>query len=439
MTSGPLSIQAAARAELLLYRIAGLPVAVRRLFSRHSETSADIIRAAYALAYWQSGWDNVGEIIIASVLWPIGLLAASLWFTARNGAAIRRRESKGLARQFVEQIRLYFAAGIFPPWYYIFGLHRSSADASGYLQRSETKGGIYPLLRGGVRTELNDKKLFADFCAERDIPCVPYLLWLNGSQIPESLPRCDLFVKPATGRGGRGAERWDLLAAGQFVGADGQKTTAEALLDHLLRRAETAAILVQRRIETHSALADLTSGALSTVRITTCLNERGDPEIVGAVFRMAIGGNRIVDNLHAGGIAAKVALNDGTLSSASDLGMDSKLGWLDRHPDTDAQIAGRTLPMWKESKALAVRAHRSFTDRVLVGWDVAITDYGPLIVEGNSSPDLDIMQRFGAPICDSRFGELLAWHLVKRGFAPAVRPPPETPTRAAPKSRPARR
>lgn len=448
MTSRPLSIRAASRAELLVYRMAGLPVAVRNLFDRHGRTSADVIRAAYALAYWQSAWDNFGEIAIASILWPLGLLAASLWFTARNGTAIRRRESKGLVRQFVEQIRLYFTAGILPPWYYIFGLHGASADAGAYLQRCETKGGIYPLLRHGVWTELNDKKLFADFCAQHEIPCVPYLFLLDGSENPPSLPDCDLFVKPANGRGGRGAERWDQVAPGQFASADGQNATAEDLLGHLVRRSEKSAILVQRRVETHSGLADLTSGALSTVRVTTCLNERGDPEIVGAVFRMGIGGNRTVDNLHAGGIATKVGLDDGTLSNASDLGMDSKLGWLDRHPDTGAQIAGRILPLWSETKALAVRAHCSFTDRVLVGWDIAITDDGPLIVEGNSSPDLDIMQRFGAPICNSRFGELLAWHLIERGFAPRpgagsptppVRPPLEAAVRAGPRSRPAHR
>ena len=418
MTSRPLSSRAAARAELLVYRIAGLPVAVRKLFDRRDQTSADVIRAAYALAYWQSGWDNIGEIAVATVLSPIGLLAASMWFTALNGAAIRRRENKGFVRQFAEQIRLYFTAGILPPWYYIFGLHRAPEDAGGYLQRSETKGGIYPLLRRGVWTELNDKRLFADFCAQHEIPCVPYLFVVDSHAEPPPLPDCDLFVKPSNGRGGRGAERWDYTAPDQFTSADGQKITARALLDHLVRRSETGAILVQRRVQTHPDLADLSSGALSTVRMTTCLNERGDPEIVGAVFRMAIGGNRTVDNLHAGGIAAKVALDRGTLSSASDLGMDSKLGWIERHPDTRAWIEGRTLPLWSETKALAVRAHRSFTDRVLVGWDIAITGDGPLVVEGNSSPDLDIIQRFGVPICNSRFGELLAWHLVERGFAP---------------------
>jgi hypothetical protein len=169
-------------------------------------------------------------------------------------------------------------------------------------------------------------------------------------------------------------------------------------------------------------VADLTAGALPTVRVSTCLDEQGEPEVVGAVFRMAIGSNRTVDNLHAGGIAAGVDLETGTLSAASNLGMDARLGWLDRHPDTDADIVGRTLPLWEEIKTLATQAHRAFDDRVIVGWDIGVTDEGPLVVEGNSSPDLDIVQRFGEPACVSRLGELLAWHLKQRGFVPNSEP-----------------
>jgi glutathione synthase/RimK-type ligase-like ATP-grasp enzyme len=97
--------------------------------------------------------------------------------------------------------------------------------------------------------------------------------------------------------------------------------------------------------------------------------------------------------------------------------MDATIGWLDTHPDTGAKIVGRKLPLWEETKALAVQAHRAFADRVLVGWDIAIANEGPVVVEGNSSPDLDITQRFGEPVCATRFGELLAWHLKERGFA----------------------
>jgi hypothetical protein len=431
MTSRALLMRVAVRGERLVYRVAGLPVALRMLFKRRSPVPADVIRSAFALAYWQPGWDNAADIAAAVILSPIVLLGGAAWFTIRNGSAIRRRDHKALARQFIEQLHYYFTDGVLSPWYYIFRLHEDSGHPETYLQRFETKTGIYPLLRRGVRTELNDKKIFADYCVEMGVPCVPYLFHLTPGGSIGGLPDCDLFVKPAGGRGGRGAERWDCDSPGQFSGSDGRQLDSAQLSDYLKARAKHYPILVQRRVETHPDLADLTSGALPTVRITTCLNERGDPEIVGAVFRMAIGENRTVDNLHAGGIAAGVDSPSGQLSSASNLGMDAKLGWLDRHPDTGAQITGRRLPLWRETATLAIAAHRSFADRVLVGWDIAITERGPIVVEGNSSPDLDILQRFGPPVCTSRLGDLLAWHLLDRGFASGRKPTPVIPAKAA--------
>jgi hypothetical protein len=176
---------------------------------------------------------------------------------------------------------------------------------------------------------------------------------------------------------------------------------------------------VQPRLRTHPELVDLTAGALPTVRIATCLDEKGEPELIGAVFRMSIGGNRTVDNLHAGGIAAAVDLASGRLSRATNLGADARLGWLSVHPDTGAQIEGRELPLWEEAKLLAATAHRAFTDRVVIGWDVAVTEDGPVIVEGNGNPDMDILQRFMREgLREHRFADLLAFHLRNR--VPAI-------------------
>ena len=414
-----LLMKMAVRGEKLVYRIGGLPVALR---SSDGDRTCDTIRRAYAHAYWRPArWDGYLEIAAAWLLWPIVAFIGPLWFTAKNGQAIWRRHKRGLLRQFLDQARLFFTDGVVAPWYYIFELAKdpSSERAELFVQRSGTKAGIYPLLRRGVTTELNNKKIFADYCAEKGVPCVPYLLFLDGSDPGEAkLPDCDLFVKPGGGRGGRGAERWDLVRPGIFSGPDVEKLGANELLGRLKERAKHRPLLVQRRINANPEVADLTAGALPTVRVTTCLNEQGEPEVVGAVFRMAIGSNRTVDNLHAGGIAAGVDLEKGMLSAASNLGMDARLGWLDRHPDTGAEIFGRALPQWEETKALAIQAHRAFDDRVIVGWDIGVTEQGPLVVEGNSSPDLDIVQRFDQPACATRLGSLLGWHLKQRGFVP---------------------
>jgi hypothetical protein len=178
-------------------------------------------------------------------------------------------------------------------------------------------------------------------------------------------------------------------------------------------------MIVQKRVRPHQALEPLTSGATPTVRALTIIDERGDPELVAAVFRMSFGQNRTVDNIHAGGLACAVSLADGRLGRASNLGSDARLGWTSEHPTTGAMIQGTRLPYWDEVKDLAVRAHRIFADRLLIGWDIAIAEDGPTLIEGNRGPDMDLMQRFmETGFYDHRLAELIAWHLRARGYVP---------------------
>jgi hypothetical protein len=321
----------------------------------------------------------------------------------------------------LEQLRLYFSDGVLAPWYYIFSLYDRDgcSRARGYLQRFETKPSLFPLLKTRRGSPLNDKHLFAEYCAARRIRCVETTLYLDGQTTAAALPDADLFVKPAKGRGGRGAERWDRVRGGSFSGPDGEQIEEVDLIERLVERSRREPLIVQPRLKAHRALLDVSNGALPTVRIVTCLDESGEPEVIGAVFRMSVGTNRTVDNLHAGGIAANVALDTGRLSRATDLGSDARLGWLSKHPDTGAAIEGRTLPLWNETKGLAISAHREFADRVVIGWDVAILEDGPIVVEGNGNPDMDILQRFMRQgLREHRFADLLAHHLIER--VPAV-------------------
>ena len=413
------------------YQIAGLPIAARHAAPWRRRCATNDLRGAYARRYWRPrGWSERAQLALALILWPVVLIALQITFTCRNGGAVARRFHRPVHRQLVDQLRLYLAAGVLPPWYYIFELHRhpASVRAREYIYRWESKGGFLQLLKeGGLApsSELNDKAIFAEHCGRHQIRTAAVVALFREDRVelraaPIEL-ETDLFVKPIAGRGGKGAQRWDRVGPDHYQSPDGERLTRGQLFDRLLVAAKKTPLLAQQRLRNHAALEPLNNGALSTIRVLTCLNERGEPELVGAAMRMAIGSNHVVDNLHAGGIAAAVNLDSGVLGSASNLGADSRIGWLDSHPVSRAAIAGAELPMWDEVRELALRAHRAFDDRILVGWDIAITDDGPVLVEGNGSPDLDIMQRFVRHgLMAARLGALLAFHLSRSSLGQAA-------------------
>jgi hypothetical protein len=368
----------------------------------------------------------VSPLPLAAVgLWVPYLLSGMLRATWLNGAAVRTQTGKGLVRQLREQTRLALSDAIPPRWYYTFELFDDAnrQRAAQYLQRGETKRGAYAVLKHGANgtlSPLTDKAAFAARCAAHGLPAIPVVLTVdngsvifrNGSAEP---PRHDLFVKPNHGKGGRGAEWWRYRPSGHYESARGKTLAAAELLRYVQQLPFPEGVLVQPRRVNHPDLADVNNGALATVRIVTCRNERDQFEATNAVLRMAQGSNHVVDNFHAGGLAAKVDLRTGALGRATDLGVRPTAGWRDTHPDSGARIVGRVLPHWNDTVALAVRAHAAFADRIVIGWDIGIMPDGPELVEGNGGPDLDIIQRtHREPLGNARLGQLLAFHLRRR-------------------------
>lgn len=401
-------------------RTAGLPIALRAIVE--SGPAPDrVIRAAFAREFWTKGAPSgLMDLALALVLWPAIVVGLAVWLTSRNGAIVARRTGRPAARQFLDQLRLYAAAGALPPWYYAFDLFerpRGSA-ARGFIYRCESKGGILALLkeRRPPRSIVSDKVIFAEHCRRCSVPTIPVIAAARNGRVDwagdEDDLRRDWFVKPIDGKGGRGIERWDYDGDDRFRGAGGETVQRAELVKRIAARSVDRPLFVQPRIASHPELQDLSNGALSTVRALTCLNEHGEPELHGAVLRMAVGGNHVVDNFHAGGIAAAIDLETGLLGPASNLGVDARLGWLDAHPDSGAVIRGRRFPRWEEFAPFVQRAHRAFADRFVIGWDVAMTAEGLLVVEANGSPDLDIMQRIARRgLMPERFAVLLAHHL----------------------------
>lgn len=358
--------------------------------------------------------------IASPFLMPLLLLGCTVYL----GPGVKQVHGKGFARQMLEQLTLLVGACIPPPFYYVFQLHEAAnrRHALDYLYRFELKRGLWPFLKTYLSSHetlaaLSDKMLFAERCRQHDIPVVPAIGFARDGcyqalnpQDPELPPR-NLFVKSLHGAGGRNAERWH-YDGGIYRDADGRALASAQLVEHLEKLSRDQPYVVRPWLENHPDLLDLCCGVLSTARVLTIRDESGGFEATHAVFKMARDRSALVDNASRGAIASKVDMATGELGRATDMGLERDSRWWDRHPMTGATVTGRKLPAWDRVLATAVKAHEAFPDQVVIGWDIALLETGPELVEGNKGPGIDLMQRANrTPLGSGRFGELLAFHL----------------------------
>ena len=60
---------------------------------------------------------------------------------------------------------------------------------------------------------------------------------------------------------------------------------------------------------------------------------------------------------------------------------------LNRHPDTGIDLVGFEIPQWDAVVELAMMASTAFDPVGFVGWDIAVTNNGPVLIEGNTTWD----------------------------------------------------
>lgn len=344
------------------------------------------------------------------------------WKQVRKyGRSVRQRTGESRFRQLWNMLRYSIRQPMSPKTYYRNDFHRPEVRerANEFLHRHELKGVLYPLASPGSNLEdkapLNDKLRFADKAQRHDLPVastVASVIDGKASLHTEELPRTDLFVKPRSAKGGSGAQLWRYIAEGdRFSRGDGRKSVqAKKLLQRLASKAKND-LLVQRRLVCDRELSDLSLTAIPTLRLVTMTDEQGDPVLVTGMFRMPTTETAVVDNLHAGGIAARINTENGTIKPALSLNPDQRSQY-DTHPVSGAVISGRKIPNWNDVVSLVRDAHRSFSPRVIVGWDVCPSENGPVLVEGNSQPGVGFLQGpFDEPLGNERFGQLLAHHI----------------------------
>ena len=185
------------------------------------------------------------------------------------------------------------------------------------------------------------------------------------------------MVKPCDGSGGRGIEI-----------IDSGKNAGEAIFLSLLRTRE-GGFIAEELIRQSPAMASLHPNSVNTLRIPT-VRTKEDVVLFHPLLRVGVG-DGFIDNATSGGIFALVDPGTGILFTEA---RDEKGHRFITHPDTCVPFPGFKLPDWEQAVSLAkelslqVRSHR------YVGWDLAHTDNGWVLVEGNPCGQIVMMQLF---------------------------------------------
>ena len=174
------------------------------------------------------------------------------------------------------------------------------------------------------------------------------------------------IVKPLTSACGKGIQLIDTN--------DGSFSVEEYL------EANPDGFVAEELINQDETLSRLHPQSVNTLRINT-VNYGSSIEVIWPCLRMGCG-DSIVDNAGAGGVFGAVDTATGQIISVS----DESCHTFTNHPDTGIPLVGFKIPRWQEACELAKHLAGMIPDCHFIGWDLALTEKGWVMVEGNHRP-----------------------------------------------------
>ncbi|MCE5187074.1 MAG: hypothetical protein LLF76_13205 [Planctomycetaceae bacterium] len=204
------------------------------------------------------------------------------------------------------------------------------------------------------------------------------------------------FLKDALGRCGKAVFPIE-VRNGQIL-VNGKQMQVESL-----RRQIDGKYIIQERVVQHPEMSRLYPYSVNTLRLVT-LRRGTDIILTSGTLRMGAARNPY-DNWSSGGIGVGIYIEDGRLKKAG-MFRDSTGGRTTEHPETKVVFETFQIPFFSRAAELVKELHAFFYGVQSIGWDVAITEQGPTVIEGNNSwcigfqqiHDISIKQTFLASL-----------------------------------------
>ena len=140
--------------------------------------------------------------------------------------------------------------------------------------------------------------------------------------------------------------------------------------------------IVQESVTQHSEMNKLNPKSVNTLRLVTIMDKNGEVSLFSRLLRIGTSKSGYVDNWAKGSLIVGIT-KDGGLKKYGfyQPGFGTKE---QMHPDSKIEFETFKIPYYSQAEEAVIRAHKFFYDMYSVGWDVAITENGCVIIEGNN-------------------------------------------------------
>ena len=194
-----------------------------------------------------------------------------------------------------------------------------------------------------------------------------------------------IFVKPSEGSGGKGIYIFHKNSQGYFVTRDNITFNAS----FLGKIGEQLDYIIQPGIIQDPKISKIYPHSVNTFRIIT-ENKSGTVRLVSAILRMGHG-QKEVDNSTFGEIFTHININSGKFGDFAI--SDDDCEKIAMHPDTQFAFSNQEISRWNDIKQYTMESAGKLPFITYLGWDIALTQDGPVAIEINRSPGLDVMEK----------------------------------------------
>lgn len=159
--------------------------------------------------------------------------------------------------------------------------------------------------------------------------------------------------------------------------------------------------------------AGLYPNSVNTMRVLTFRDPDTNESFIGAaVHRIGTDRSAPVDNWSQGSLSCNIDLETGELGPGATFPYSGKMIWHERHPDTNAPIAGERIPNWDAAKEQLLQVVRQLPYLTFIAWDLIVTDDGLAAIEGNATTGVILFQMHKPLLIDKRIRRYFEYHRV---------------------------